>query len=63
MDRLIHTVKGLIPESRLLVKDIRGDTENSIDIGREWYLDGELVRRDAWSTILHPVEMGVIGRL
>ncbi len=51
--RMIDTTKGPIPEDQLEVKEIRTSGENDESIAREWYLAGELVRRDAWVTLLH----------
>lgn len=52
---LVHTTKGLIERDRLTVKDIIDETDNSRCIATEWYLDGELVRRDGWANIYSPL--------
>ena len=49
---MVHTTKGLIERDRLTVKDIISEDENSRAIATEWFLDGELVRRDATVSIL-----------
>jgi hypothetical protein len=48
----VHTIKGLIDRDRLTVEDIVSEDENSRAIATEYRLDGELVRRDAWVSIL-----------
>jgi hypothetical protein len=48
----VHTIKGLIDRDRLTVKDIVTEDENSRAIATEWFLDGELVRRDVAVSIL-----------
>lgn len=62
---LVYTTKGLVPFDRLEIKEIRDAGDNHISVGREWYLDGEMVRRDAWVTILrgHALEseQGKVG--
>lgn len=62
---LVWTEKGPIERERLEVKDIVVETDNSRDKITEWYLDGELVRRDGWVTVLMPatvtVEQGGFG--
>jgi len=55
---LVWTEKGPIERSRLEVKDIVIETNNSRDKITEWYLDGEMVRRDGWVTILMPATVG-----
>ena len=49
---LVHTVKGLIERDRLTVKDIVSDEDNARVIATEWFLGGELVRRDVAVSIL-----------
>jgi hypothetical protein len=48
----VHTTKGLIDRDRLVVKDIMSEDANSRAIATEWFLDGELVRRDVAVSIL-----------
>ena len=52
VDRIIDTIDGPIPESELLVKEVRTNGPNDIGLAREWYLGDKLVRREAWVTIL-----------
>lgn len=60
----VHTTKGLVPFERLEVKEVRDQGDNHLSIAREWYLDGELVRRDAWVTILRGhAAAGVQGKV
>lgn len=51
----VFTIKGLVDREALEVLDIITETSNSRDIATEWYLDGELVRRDVAVSILAPV--------
>lgn len=51
---LVYTTKGLIERELLEVKDIITETDNSRDIATEWYLEGELVRRDVAVSVLRP---------
>ncbi len=48
----VHTTKGLIDRDRLEERDIVTDQENARAIATEWYLDGEIVRRDVAVSIL-----------
>jgi hypothetical protein len=48
----VHTIKGLIDRDQLTVKDIVSEDENSRAVATEWFLDGELVRRDVAVSIL-----------
>ena len=57
-DTLVYTTKGLIPFASLQVQDIVTGTDNSREIATEWRLDGELVRRDVWVSILRGQSMG-----
>jgi hypothetical protein len=49
---LVYTTKGLIERELLIVKDIIEEGDNYRTIATEWYLDGEMVRRDAHAMIL-----------
>lgn len=51
----VHTTKGLIDRDLLSVKDITTEDDNSRAIATEWYLDGELVRRDVAVSVLRGV--------
>lgn len=59
----VHTEKGLIDREKLEMKDVitEGHDPNTGSnwraIATEWYLDGELVRRDAAVSILSGVTM------
>lgn len=55
---LIQTIKGLIPKEQLEVKDIVTETDNSRSVATEWYLNGELVRRDCAVSILRTQAIG-----
>jgi hypothetical protein len=48
----VHTIKGLIDRDRLTVKDVVAEDDNSRAIATEWFLDGEMVRRDVAVSIL-----------
>ena len=54
---MVLTSKGLIERDRLVVKDIITEEENSRAIATEWFLDGELVKRDATVTIFEGLAM------
>lgn len=51
MSRLVYTSAGLVPRESLEVKDVITETAGSRDIATEWYLNGELVRRDGWANL------------
>lgn len=48
----VHTTKGLVEMDRLTVKDVVEIHDNARNNVTEWYLDGELVRRDVFVNIL-----------
>ena len=48
----VQTAKGLIDRDKLAVQDIVTDEPNARVIATEWRLDGEIVRRDVWVSIL-----------
>lgn len=48
----VHTTKGLIDRDRLITKDIITEGPNDRSIATEWYLGGELVKREVWVSIL-----------
>lgn len=48
----VHTTKGLIDRDQLTVKDIVSDEPNARVVATEWFLDGEMVRRDVAVSIL-----------
>lgn len=48
----VHTIKGLIDRDLLTVKDIVTEDGNSRAVSTEWFLDGEMVRRDVAVSIL-----------
>jgi hypothetical protein len=48
----VHTIKGLIDRDLLTVNDIVSEDDNSRAVATEWFLDGELVRRDVAVSIL-----------
>lgn len=50
----VYTTKGLVERSELTVKDVVNESENARECATEWYLGGELVRRDAWVNVLRP---------
>lgn len=53
--KMVETAKGLLPFDELEIREVRGDGANEVSIAREWYWRGELVRRDAWVTLLRGV--------
>jgi hypothetical protein len=48
----VHTTKGLVERDLLTVQDIVDEGDNYRSIATEWFLNGELVRRDAAVSIL-----------
>lgn len=55
---LVETAKGLIERDLLVVKDIIEEGDNYRSIATEWFLDGELVKRDCHVMILRTQPMG-----
>lgn len=53
----VITIKGLIDRSLLEVKDIIFEEESARVIATEWYLEGELVRRDVNVNILAGINL------
>ena len=53
---LVYTTRGLIEIEKLDVKDIIELHDNARVIATEWRLDGELVRRDVWVSVLRGQE-------
>jgi hypothetical protein len=53
----VITTKGLVDSSKLEVKDIVFWEENSRVIATEWYLEGELVRRDVYVNLLRGLDI------
>ena len=53
----ILTKNGLIDRSLLHVYDIITEEENARVTATEWYLEGELVRRDVMVNILRGIEL------
>jgi hypothetical protein len=54
----VHTTKGLIDRHLLTVNDIVSEDDNSRAVATEWFLDGELVRRDVHVMILRGHALG-----
>lgn len=52
MSGKVHTIKGPIDRALLTPRDIVTEDANSRSIATEWFLDGELVRRDVAVSIL-----------
>lgn len=55
---VVWTTQGDIDESLLEVRMVERDEGNVIALAREWYKDGEMVRRDAWVTLKSGLELG-----
>lgn len=55
---LVQTTKGLIERDTLEVRDIVEEHDNARVNATEWFLDGELVRRDVNVNVLRSVEVG-----
>lgn len=49
---MVHTIKGLIERDRLTAVDIVSEEDNARVVATEWFLDGEMVRRDVAVSIL-----------
>lgn len=62
---MVHTTQGLIERQRLEVKDVTVEEDNARVTATEWYLGGQLVRRDVHVNILRgqPIfgEMAKVG--
>lgn len=43
----VHTLQGHIPRHKLTTKEFPIENGHSRSLGMEWYLDGQMVRRDA----------------
>ena len=56
----VHTTKGLVDIDRLDVRDIVQVHDNARNNIVEWYLDGELVRRDVFVNILRGVASQIV---
>ncbi|MEQ1743221.1 MAG: hypothetical protein ABL869_12095 [Candidatus Nitrotoga sp.] len=54
---LVQTTKGLIERDTLEVRDIVEEHDNARVNATEWFLDGELVRRDVNVNILRGAEL------
>lgn len=57
----VYTAVGVLDSDELNVADVVTYTDNTREIGTEWRLKttGELVRRDAWVSVLRmPEETG-----
>jgi hypothetical protein len=48
----VQTARGLVDRERLEAKDVATEDEDSRVTVTEWYLEGELVRRDVWVSLL-----------
>lgn len=48
----VQTTKGLLDRSQLEVKDVVVEEDNARITATEWYLSGELVRRDVNVNVL-----------
>lgn len=48
----VQTTQGLIDRADLEAKDFISEDENSRSVATEWYLRGEMVRRDVAVSIL-----------
>ena len=55
---LVQTTRGLIERDTLEVRDIVEEHDNARVNATEWFLSGELVRRDVNVNVLRGVGMG-----
>jgi hypothetical protein len=53
----VQTIKGLIDRDRLEVRDVVAEDDNARAVATEWFLDGELVRRDVAVSILSGIAL------
>jgi hypothetical protein len=53
----VQTIKGFIERDLLTVRDIISEDDNSRAVATEWFLDGEMVRRDVAVSILRGHEL------
>ena len=58
---LITTTKGEIDESLLTFKQGGFEDDNEQTTWQEWWLDGELVRRDAQVNLKKGIPMDIFG--
>lgn len=54
---MVQTTKGLVEESLLVVRDVVTKDQNARILATEWFLDGELVRRDVNVNILNGIDL------
>ncbi len=54
----VYTKNGLVDRDLLTVTDVTTNEPNARITATEWYLDGELVRRDVHVNVLTPQAMG-----
>ena len=55
---MVETAVGMIERDRLTVKDFVTEGENHRTIATEWYLDGQMVKRDCHVVILRTQAIG-----
>lgn len=55
----VATTKGEIEADELDIHDVTQWSDNARVTATEWFLNGELVRRDVWVNGLRPVKVGV----
>ena len=53
----VLTTAGLVERSELTERDIVTESDNARAVATEWYLDGNMVRRDVWVNTLRGVEV------
>ena len=54
---LIHTTKGLVPVEQLEVWDSITWQDNARVYVTEWRMNGEMVRRDTWVSVLRALDV------
>lgn len=55
----VLTIKGEVDREKLVAKDIVVENGDARVTATEWYLTGELVRRDVWVNPLRAFAVGV----
>ena len=56
----VLTTKGPVELDKLEVRDVVDVCDNTRKVASEFYLDGELVRRDVAVSMLMPPKLGIV---
>ena len=55
---LVQTKVGMVPREKLVVSHVQDESDTAFEAATEFYLEGELVRRDAWVNMKRGLSMG-----